>query len=293
MTANARTLLALLAMLLLAVASDRLRAEAHGSYVESQSYEDMYYLPPNEWLPVASLGWDEALADLIWMRALIYYGDEMEHDGRVQFVFRYGEAIETLDPEFVAIYSWVGMAGLYRPQAITIDDIERTVEFMQRGASRHPGDGELAWDIGATLAYELPPMVNNQEAADRARERAIPFLITAQRLGAAPEWASLSNAAMLARLGRTEQSIRHLGETLAGTNDPRTRERIRTRIIQLRNDAAQDAFIEAMDQFEDERRATFPYASAGLYLLLGPRPVVDLDAPIREGLPAALSAPAP
>jgi len=286
---SARTSALILAVLVLGLASDHLRSRAHGAFVESQSYEDTYYLPPNAWLRVFSLGWDEAFADLIWMRALIYYGDELRHDGAVQFVFRYGEAIETLDPNFVAIYSWVGMASLYRPQATTVDDIERAVTFMRRGAERHPNDGELAWDLGATLAYELPPMVNDTEAADRARARAVPFLVRAVQLGAAPRWATMTNAAILTRIGRTEQAARHLEEMYDQTSDPRTRQRMAARIRQLRGEVEGEAFLATMRELEAQRRAHFPYAPQGLFLLLGERPVVDIDGPIRDGLPAALS----
>ncbi|MCB9591517.1 MAG: hypothetical protein H6719_02185 [Sandaracinaceae bacterium] len=279
------------AIVVLPLGLDRLRARAHHEWSEAQAYEDVYYLPPNEWLRAFSLGWNEALADLIWMRALVYYGDEMVHHGDVEFVFRYGEAIESLDPDFVAVYRWVGTAGLYRPQAITVDDVNRTVEFMERGARRHPDDGQLAWDLGAVLAYELPPMLEDVEAGNRARERALPFLLRASRLGAAPEWAALSNAALMGRIGRTDQAARHLEEMYAQTDDPATRERMATRIRQLQDQAHAEAFLAAMEQLEDRRRRTFPYAPPSFLLLLGERPPVDVDSPIRLGLPEALATP--
>jgi len=292
-TDRARALLLVLAIVVVAVASDRLRAHATGAYDRGQTYEDTYYLPPNEWLPVFSLGWDEALADLIWMRALIYYGDEMSHDGAVRFVFRYGEAIETLDPEFVAVYQWVGVAGLYRPQAVSEEDMERVVDFMERGVQRHPDNGQLVWDLGATLAFELAPTLDDQEAANRARERAVLFLTRAARLGSAPSWATLTNAALLDRIGRTSQAAAHLEEMYDQTTDPATRERMRQRILQLRNREQAEAFLATMDELERQRTESFPYASPSLFLLLGERPVVDLEAPIRDGLPAALAGAPP
>ncbi|MCA9610928.1 MAG: hypothetical protein KC619_35280 [Myxococcales bacterium] len=286
-TRAAVVLVGLVAALLVPV--DRLRASAHDQWESAQEYEDVYYLPPPEWLPAISLGWREALADLIWMRALVYYGDEIVHEGDVEFVFEYGDAIEALDPDLVSVYRWVGTAGIYRPQAITVEDVERTVDFMERGARRHPLDGRLAWDLGAVLAFELPPMLDDPEAANRARERALPFLMRASRLGAAPEWASLSNAAMLSRLGRTELAQSHLEEMLAQTDDPATRDRIIARIRQLSAQSEAEAFLAREQDFQRRRQESFPYASSSLFLLLGDRPPVDVDAPIREGLPRALA----
>ncbi|MGF1466483.1 MAG: hypothetical protein ACFCGT_10135 [Sandaracinaceae bacterium] len=286
-----RTLAAVLGIALvlaLALATDRLRAHAHEAYVGAQRYEDIYYLPPPAWLPVFSLGYDEALADALWMRALVYFGDEFLHEGAVRHVFDYGEAIATLDPDFRALYRWIGTAGMYRPQAITAEDIERTVAFMQRGAQRFPNDGELLWEIGAALAYELPPMIeeNDPAAGDRARARAAPYLMAAVRLGAGPDWAALANAALLDRVGRAEQAASHLEDMYAQVHDPQTRARIAQRIEALRSRARAEAFVERMSALEAKRRAELPYLDATQYLLIGPRPPVDEEQAFRDGFVA-------
>ncbi len=273
----------------LALASLELRARSHASYVSGQRYEDVYYLPPAEWLRVFSAGWDEALADLIWMRALVYFGDEFREGGQVRHVFDYAEAMLALDPRFPAVYRWVGMAGLYRPQAIAPEDIERSVAIMQRGARLFPEDGELAWDIGAALVFELVPLLEDEAAQDAARERGMPYLLAAARLGAAPEWAALSNASLLARIGRDEQAARHLEEMYLTVDDPALRESIGERIRELRERAEAEAFLAAMSELERRRQAELPYVAPSFYLLAGPRPPVDLARPVREGLPRALA----
>lgn len=283
--------LGLVAVVALAAASDRLRARSHASYASAQRYEEIYYLPPPGSLRYFSLGWDEPLADLIWLRSLVYFGDELTHDGRVRYVFDYTEAMLELDPRFLAVYRWVGMAALYRPGAVPTDEIERAIEIMERGARIFPEDGELAWDVGATLVFELAPLLDDPRAKDRARERGLPYLTTAVRRGAAPEWAALTNASLLSQLGRTEQAARHLEEMYLSVQDERTRERIGERIRALRERGEADAFVAAMTELERDRRSQLPYLPPSLYLLVGPRPPVDLDTSIREGLPRALTAP--
>lgn len=283
------SLVTLLAAVSLAVLADGLRAEASTRRAAAQRYEDVYYLPPTGWLSVFSLGWDEALADLIWMRALIYFGDELQHGGNVENVFEYAEAIAALDPHFAAVYRWVGTAGVYRPVEVRPEHVERAVAFMERGAREFPEDGELAWDIGATLVFELVPLLEDPEAQDDARVRGTPWLMRAARLGAAPEWAALSNASLLSRIGRSDQAARHLEEMYLTVSDPRTRERIAARIRQLRRDAQTEAFVAAMQDLEALRRRQFPYVSLGLYLMIGPRPPVDVRSPIQQGLARALA----
>jgi len=106
----------------------------------TESYEDIYYLPPPGWLPVFSLGHRQALADLIWMRALIYFGEEMGERGAMRHVFDYGEAIIRLDPDFRRVYRWIGMAGIYRPNAVSEADTRRAMSFLERGVARFPED---------------------------------------------------------------------------------------------------------------------------------------------------------
>ena len=292
MRPHSTTLLAILAIVALAVLSDGLRASAHERREAAQTYEDIYYLPPPGWLRVFSLGWNEALADLIWMRALVYFGDEFQQaEGSVRHVFDYAEAIATLDPHFLAIYRWVGVAGLYRPTAISTDDIERSVAFMERGARLYPASGELAWDIGAALVFELPPMLEDEGAQLHARERGMPYLLTASRLGAAPEWMALTNASLLGQLGRTEQAVRQLEEAYLRVDDPAMRTRIAARIASLRERSAAEAFVAAAQEQDEARQRDFPYLAPGLYHLVGPRAPVDRVSPVREGLARAYGEP--
>lgn len=286
-----RPTVALVTLALVALCSlgDALRTRSHASFASGQRYEDVYYLPPPGALRYVSLGFDEALADLIWLRALVYFGDELIHDGGVRYVFEYTEAMLELDPRFRAVYRWVGMAALYRPQAVPVEEIEQAVAIMERGARLFPDDGELAWDIGATLVFELAPHIEDPDAKDRVRERGLPYLTSAVRRGAAPQWAALTNASLLSRLGRTEQAARHLEEMYLSVDDEATRARIAERIRMLRERADAEAFVTAMNQLESERRASFPYVSPSMFLLLGPRPPVDLTAPVRDGVAASLA----
>jgi hypothetical protein len=57
--------------LTLAGAASLARVVASSDHEASETYEDVYYVPPSAWLPLLSLGHDEALADLLWCSALV------------------------------------------------------------------------------------------------------------------------------------------------------------------------------------------------------------------------------
>lgn len=260
-----------------------LRARAMAHYVESETYEDVYYLPPPDALPWVSLGWDRALADLLWTRALVYFGDEMVHGGAVAHVFDYADAMLRLDPDFRAVYDWVATAGLYRPQDVSQADALQTIEILRRGRERFPDDGELAWKLGAALAFEIPSLIDDPGERSAYRAEAAEHLIDAARLGAGPEWLALTNAAILERIGRAQAAADHLEEMYAMSTDERTRAELAGAIAQLRSAAHAEALVEANREEEERRARELPYLSPDLYFLVGPRPVVPWAEIYRDG----------
>jgi hypothetical protein len=246
-----------------------LRRRAMSHYLGTQTYEDIYYLPPPEWLQVMSLGYRRALADLIWLRALIYFGDEFEHRGAVRHVFHYGESMLALDPDFRRVYRWVGVAGVYTPTGSPVQFIERAVDVLRRGVARFPNDGELAWDAGATIIYELlPNLPKDDPERERLEAEGNEHMIAAARLGAGPPWLVLTNASVLRKLGKKDRELRHLEEMYAMVRNPDVKAQIEIRLSQLRDEAYAEAFRSANEEFEQRRLDEFPYIPSGLYFFV-------------------------
>jgi hypothetical protein len=246
-----------------------LRRRAMDQYLATQTYEDIYYLPPPEWLQVMSLGHRQALADLIWLRALIYFGDELENRGAVKHVFNYGESMLALDPDFRRVYRWVGVAGVYTPTGSPPEFIERAVDVLRRGVERFPNDGELAWDAGATIEYELlPNLPKDDPDRERLDAEGHDYMMAAARLGAGPPWLVLTNATSLRKLGEKDRELRHLEEVYALVRDPVVKSQIEIRIAQLRDQAYAEAFRRANEEFEQRRLEEFPYLPSTLYFFV-------------------------
>ncbi len=246
-----------------------LRLVAHEEALAAQTYEEVYYVPPPAWLRVLSLGHREALADLLWCRSLVYLGEQFAHGAGMDLVFDYAEAMLALDPDFLAVYTWIGTAGVYQPDAITATEVNRAIDLMVRGRERFPDDGGLAWTLGATLSFELPPLVPPEER-DEVRLRGLEHLMDATRLGAAPEWLVLSSTSQLATLGRAEQAAQYLEEMYLTVSDESVRAEIAARIEDVRSEAYGQAFVEANERMERERLRRYPYVHPSLYFLIAP-----------------------
>lgn len=272
-----------LAALALAVIADQFRARAQQHYASAQRYEDIYYLPSPEELVVLSLGHRAALADLIWLKALVYFGDEMYQQGNVANLFRYTDAMLGLDERFRRVYRWVASAAIYRSGHVTVEDVKTAIRYLERGTRLFPDDGELAWDLGATYAYELVPMLPIGAPREEARRKSLEHLETAALRGAGPAWLGLGIAGQLDALGRKEQAVRHLQDLYAIATDPAVKAELARRLTTLQTSAYVDAMRAASEQLEAERARDFPYLDSTLYLLIGKRPPFDGDRLLLRG----------
>ncbi len=276
MVERARNVLLLLACVVpLALAADHFRMRSQDHFLATQTYYDLYYLPPPEYLSACSLGYREALADLVWMKALVYFGQEIVHHGNVSNIYQYTDAMLTLDPYFKKVYRWVASVSLYRTGEVTSKDAYKAIGYLKRGMRLFPDDGDLAWDLGATYSYELAPMLKEQAAREGARREGLTYLELAALRGAGPAWLGLQTAGQLDKLGKTEQAIRHLQDIYATVQDPALKQEIEVRITRLRSASYVEAMRRADAELEASRKKAFPYLDASLFLLVGGRPAFD------------------
>jgi tetratricopeptide (TPR) repeat protein len=253
----------------LAYAGRELRLRLFAQHQRAQRYEDVYYLPPANWLPVISAGFRAAGADLIWCRSMVYFGEELMQKGGVKYAFDYTDAVLALDEDFRSAYMWIATAALYRPTAVSVSDGLRAAGYLKRALARWPNDGELHWRYGSVLRFELAPLLPLGPEKERLIALATPHLAAAASLGAGPPWLALNSVSLLKRLGRTEEAIRHLEEVYGTVQDQPTKQRIEEELGRLRSHSFVEALKTANTEFEQQRKASYPYLSPGMFLLVG------------------------
>jgi hypothetical protein len=263
------------ALLIAMLVANHARSHGASHYLETQRYEDVYYLPPPTWLHVFSLGHREALADLIWLRSLVYFGEELSHRGPVGNLYLYADAMLSLDPYFLKVYPWVASCALYRTGKVTVNDARRAIDYLERGAQLFPDDGDLAWTLGANYLYELPPMLKDPAEKLEARRKGLEHLTVAARRGAGPAWLVLSTATELGKLGQRQQELAHLQEVYDQISDPEVKRQVAMRLERLRDATFVEALRRTYDELETEQRATLPFIDRGLYLMVRPVPAFD------------------
>jgi hypothetical protein len=170
--------------------------------------EGTLYLNSGEAIKRASVGFDSLMADVYWIRTLLYFGREFERQRGVNETFDVSrlKLLEPLlnitvelDPRLLAAYRF---GAVFLPEI----DAENAIRFVELGVRNNPGEWRLYQDLG------FVHWRRNQfrEAADAyTRGAALP---------GAPAWMRPMSALMLAK-GDDRETAREMFQRLYEESD--------------------------------------------------------------------------
>jgi hypothetical protein len=278
MTLAAKTTL-LIAALLFALLAGLLRAPALASLDAVRDDEDRYELPPPAWLRVFSLGYTEAAADLLWAKALVYFGEQRVRPSltasgkpsrlmsRARYTERYVSSVIDLDPRFRRAYVAGSRLVLYHDRKVTAESVRASIRILERGAAVFPDDGEIAFSIAFQTYYELPRVLEDKERRREARESGARLLRRAALLPGGPPYASLLGARLLKREGLDDLVLEHLQAMLIRETNPKIRASLRDQLAREAG-AAGARHAAALDDLYGRWRRDLGYVPFDLFLLL-------------------------
>jgi hypothetical protein len=231
--------------------------------------QDLHYLPEPSALRAMSLGYTELFADLVWIRQIIYFGEEFTKRGDFRYVDRYVRTAIELDPNFRRLYAWAGMAFSASGVEVTNAAVWQANEFLEMGLKRFPDDWELNFRLGVNYIHELKTSDERQKLAWRLK--GAEHIRRAALAGGGPAWLPVLVATILTKGGEAEAGIRHLEEILLTTEDEAVRTHVTNKLKQLRK-AALPELERHRAEFTRRWHAQLRYAPADLYVLLGDPP---------------------
>jgi len=186
--------------------------------------EELGYLPPPRLARSLSFGYENLVADLMWIRTVQYFGKHLESDRRYPRLPALLDVTVGVDPHFVEAYRYgaefLWLAGYTR----------RTVSALEEGYRENPERWELPHDLGRLYFLQL---------ADYAQ--ALRWWSITERLPNAPFYLPRFIARLQAKAGNIETAL-ELWEAIE--NDPNTHEHFRAiarqEIERLRAQLAQE-----------------------------------------------------
>ncbi len=165
--------------------------------------EDLIYLPSAEFLHYASLGYRAMLADLMWIRATQYFGEELarrralreagklrESQERYKFLFPLLDLTVSLDPQFVNAYRFGGLL------LTVVKRYDEAIALYEKGYAANPDRWEMPHDLGRLYYLDL-----------KDSEKALYWWAIAIRLPGRPDYIPRFVPRLFAQTGQKEIAI--------------------------------------------------------------------------------------
>jgi hypothetical protein len=245
---------------------------AHGQLrarrAEFPRQDDLLYVPPPQRIEGLAVGYREALADLLWIRAVLLAGDPRQ-GGDIVFLTRHLDAISTLAPRFLRPYQWGSVFIIYARASLDRDTVDRALAYSRRGLAQYPEDPDLLFSTGMLLQREVAS-VDGYSDEDRAaaKRESVELVRRAAAFGASPLVRQLAATLLYQEGAGTELELRFIEEQLVQTSDPELRKTLRRRLEELGKRDRAAYLLEIRTTFEAERVANFPYVPDLLYAVL-------------------------
>lgn len=235
-------------MALLVAASVGIQAARDRSYRPYHPDTAMLWIRSGPLMKRLALGFDPLLADIYWMRSVVYYGGQrLQEDGKQNYELLAPmlDLVTTLDPKFGVAYRF-GAIFLTEAYPSGPGRPDESIALLQKGIENDPGRWEYMHDIGFVYYWWLHDYASAAEWFRKAES------------AGGPSWLGPLAANTLAAGGSRDQS-RALWKQLYETTDSEWIKKTAERsFLQLDALDVIDALNAAADRFEarEGRRAT-------------------------------------
>ncbi len=199
---------------------------------------ELLFLPSPTTFELATMGYHEPMASLLWVRAVLLFGEHHGNDPDPawgDWLAGMIEAIAALDPSWRTPYHYGGT------MLRSMGDIDGSDHIFGLGMESMPDDAFFPFAIGMNHYLHRDDPV-----------AAVEWINLAASKPEAPDWYRIAAAGLLAKEDMIPVALRFLEEQRASTTDPTILEMIDMRIERLRHDALVEAFIRARVRYREQ-----------------------------------------
>jgi hypothetical protein len=203
--------------------------------------EELSYLPNGKYLRLAALGYDQLVADLLWLKVVQHYGDGAETTEGFQWAYHAVDVLTDVDPTFAFAYQATGVmltvwAHLPRESAA----------ILAKGVKNNPH----VWELPFFLAYDHYYELNEPKIAAE-------YLRMAAALPKAPEYLPHLAARMTVESGEPGAALEFLQRLHQQTQDDTLREALELKMREVVAERDLQFLEEGVRRYK-ERYRRFP-----------------------------------
>jgi hypothetical protein len=260
------------------------RGDLFATDADIRDKHDVYFLPPPDQVRLMSLGYQHALADVLWAHVMVSQGLHTFERRRFDNLLLLYDAINELDPTWRTPYLMADALITFQSEVTPYEEIVRAREIMERGVKHRPYDAEIWLNLGEFVSFIAPAtyLDGRPEEAQRWRIEGAQYLQRAAELAGSNSdisWQALGGASILAKAGELHAALRFWERTRDVTDDDELKAEIQKKIdhyaAQLGDE--KERLAHEIDKRRDEvvtrmLKTELPFLSPDPFTLLGPPP---------------------
>jgi hypothetical protein len=265
--------IALTAIALAAVVINALRVPLNDRFSATKVKNDVFALPPPNQVVAMSLGYRSALADMIFAHVLVSSGIHFQEKRPFEFVGKYLQTINELDPKFEAPYRMADGLLTLQAKAVGPEAYREARRILERGMREFPFNQALWATAGQFFAYLGPTAFTDLNEQDEWRLAGGRTLARACELVGSNEhipYQCVIAAGLLTQSGQDAASRQFLERMLQVNDNPEIRSLVSALLKKAvgaeerdRVQARRQAFLEAWSR-------DLPFVSRGAMSAIGP-----------------------
>jgi hypothetical protein len=194
------------------------------------------YLPEGEYLRMASLGYRELAADLLWLQVIQVMGQRKLSEDAGHWLYLAVDRITTLDPTFVRAYE-AGSLALCTLVVLP----EESNRLLEKGMHHNPQEWKLPFLLGINYYFEMADDVRAAEAMAKAAS-----------LPGAPDGLARLAAKLFVSAKSPQQAVDLLAKVYAETTDENIKKLVEIRIKESIVERDLQILEQAMSRYQDK-----------------------------------------
>jgi tetratricopeptide (TPR) repeat protein len=202
-----------------------------------QAAESFLYLPSGKFLKGAALGYDEMLGDLLWIKAVGYFGGHVNTDRNYVWLAHLLDVVTTLDSLYQYPYEFGGIVLVAEA-----GEVDESIALFKKGMENVPKDNPRYWYFPFFLAYDYMYHKNDYLTAAHYLEQAIQF-------PQSPSYLPRLVARLYANADSPEVAVSFLQEMIKSTEKQGLDDRLTKRLHQVIHQANMKRLKQGLDAF--------------------------------------------
>ena len=191
------------------------------TFIDHSFYRDkeerLLYIPSGKFLKPICIGFDNFVADLLWIKAIGYFGSHYLTDRSYKWLYHILDLITTLDPLFRYPYEFGGIV-----LALEGGNPEQSTAIMKKGIEHYPEYWRLHFYIGFNYFYYHKDLKNGSY-----------YITKAAQLPGHPRYLPKLAASLLTQSGEKETALSFLKQLYENTDDEWLKNQIKMKMDAL------------------------------------------------------------